>query len=396
MKQNKYRSAASLWSRPDPVLAQAGLAGEFLVARVRLSLAALLLLIPLIDSFFFPADPKESLVGLSLCAATFTLSAAVYILLRREFNPAWLSFATTSLDVSFVSAALGFFLVLNEPHTAVNSKVVFEGYFLAIASTSLRYDKRVCITAGLLAFLQYFALVDYAAKHWRLNDPQYAPYRYGLFSWGTEISRLIMMLAASALSIVLVSRSQRLLYLATCDPLTGLFNRGYVDDRLAVEMSRARRYRKQLTLAVIDADRFKSLNDAHGHAAGDMVLRKLAAILRDSFRQSDTVGRYGGEEFVIILPEIDLRSGEQKLETLRQLVAGTPITLGARGGKVHVTISAGLASFPDDCHDPDELFALADQRMFQAKAEGRNRVVASPTPVPISTTAADPIPTLHS
>jgi diguanylate cyclase (GGDEF)-like protein len=68
----------------------------------------------------------------------------------------------------------------------------------------------------------------------------------------------------------------------------------------------------------------------------------------------------------------------------------------ARGGKVHVTISAGLASFPDDSVDPDELFALADQRMFQAKAEGRNRVVASPTPVPIQTTAADPIPTLHS
>ena len=240
--------------------------------------------------------------------------------------------------------------------------------------------------------MQYFAIVYFAATHWALNSPIYAPYRYGLFSWATEISRLIMMLTASALSLALVSRSQRLLQLATSDPLTGLFNRGYVDDRLAVELSRARRYRQQLTIAVIDADRFKSLNDAHGHIAGDVVLRKLATILHDSFRQSDTVGRYGGEEFVVILPEMDIQAGQQKLESLRHLVADTPISLGTRGGKVNVTISAGLASFPEDCDDAELLFALADQRMFQAKSEGRNRVIAAPASLPISD--PDPIPTL--
>jgi diguanylate cyclase (GGDEF)-like protein len=391
MNPDKNVAFPSLWSRPDPVLAHAGLAGEFLVAKVRLSLATLLLLIPLIDSLFFPADPKEALVGFSLSGATFLLSATVYILLRREYNPSWLTFATSSFDVTFVSAALALFLLLNEPHTAVNSRVVFEGYFLAIASTSLRYDKRVCITAGFLAFAQYLAIVYFAARHWALNSPIYAPYRYGLFSWATEISRLIMMLTASALSLALVSRSQRLLQLATSDPLTGLFNRGYVDDRLAVELSRARRYRQQLTIAVIDADRFKSLNDAHGHIAGDVVLRKLATILHDSFRQSDTVGRYGGEEFVVILPEMDIQAGRQKLESLRHLVADTPISLGARGGKVNVTISAGLASFPEDCDDAELLFALADQRMFQAKSEGRNRVIAAAS-LPISD--PDPIPTL--
>jgi two-component system, cell cycle response regulator len=392
MNQNNL-SAPSLWSRPDPVLAHAGVAGEFLVAKIRLCLATLLLLIPLIDSLFFPADPKEALVGLSLSSATFLLSAAVYILLRREYNPSWLSFATTSFDVTFVSAGLALFLVLNEPHTAVNSKVVFEGYFLAIASTSLRYDKRVCITAGLLAFVQYFAIVYFAATHWALNDPKYAPYRYGLFGWGTEISRLIMMLTASLLSLALVARSQRLLQLATSDPLTGLFNRGYVDDRFAVELGRARRYRKQLTIAVIDADRFKSLNDTHGHIAGDLALRKLASVLRDSFRQSDTVGRYGGEEFVVILPEIDLHAGHQKLDSVRQLIANTPISLGSRGGTVNVTISAGLASFPEDCDDAELLFALADQRMFQAKRDGRNRVVSASTPVPA--TPPDSILALH-
>jgi diguanylate cyclase (GGDEF)-like protein len=368
----------SLWSRPDPVLAEAGVAGELLVAKIRLCLAAILLLIPAINTVFFPVDPKESIVGLSLTSATFLLSIIVYFLISREYNPSWLSFASSGFDVTLVSSGLALFLLMNEPHTAVNSKVVFEGYFLAIGATSLRYDKRVCISAGLLAVGEYFAIVYFAATHWDLNSPIYSPYPYGLFGWSAQISRLIIMLTASALSLSLVIRSQRLLQLATSDPLTGLFNRGYVDDRFALELSRARRYGKLLTIAVIDTDRFKSLNDTHGHPAGDLVLRKISALLRDSIRQSDTVGRYGGEEFVVILPETDIEAAQQKLESLRELVASTPIALGTRGEKVQVTISAGLASFPQDGEDAAELFALADERMFQAKKEGRNRVIAGP------------------
>jgi two-component system cell cycle response regulator len=371
----------SLWSRPDPVLAGAGVAGELLVAKIRLFLATVLLLIPLINTLFFPIEPKEAIVGLSLSSATFILSLIIYYLISREFNPSWLGFASSSLDITLVSSALALFLLMNQPHTAVNSKVVFEGYFLAIGSTSLRYDKRICITAGFLAFAQYFAIVYFAATHWDLNSPLYAPYPYGLFGWSAQISRLIMMLTASALSLALVSRSQKLLQMATSDPLTGLFNRGYVDDRFSIELSRARRYRKLLTIAVIDADRFKSLNDSYGHAAGDVVLRKLGAILRDSFRQSDTVARYGGEEFVVILPEMDIETAQRKLESLRALVASTPMGLGSSGEEVQVTISAGLATFPQDGVDATELYALADERMFQAKKEGRNRVVASPEAV---------------
>jgi diguanylate cyclase (GGDEF)-like protein len=156
-----------------------------------------------------------------------------------------------------------------------------------------------------------------------------------------------------------------------------LFNRGYVDDRLAIELGRARRYGKLLTIAVIDADHFKALNDAHGHPVGDLVLQKIGAILRESCRQSDTVGRYGGEEFVVLLPETDMETAQRKVEYLRDLVARTPIELSATGERVQVTISAGLASFPQDGQEAVKLFALADERMFQAKREGRNRVVAA-------------------
>jgi len=368
---------ASVWSRPDPVLANAAIAGELLVAKVRLSLASVLLLIPLIDAFFFPDSPKEAFVGLTLTLGTFLLSLVVFLLIYREYNPSWLGFASSSLDVSMVSASLALFLYLNEPHTAVNSKVVFEGYFLAIGASSLRYDKRICITAGVLAFGEYLAIVAFAASHWNLNSPIYAPYPYGMFSWSNQVSRLIIMVTASVLSLALVSRSQKLLQMATRDPLTGLFNRGYVDDRFAVELSRARRYGNVLAIAVIDADRFKLLNDTHGHLSGDVVLRRISTVLQDSFRQSDTVGRYGGEEFVVILPETDLEAAHQKLESVRELIANSPMTLGPRKEDVRVTISAGLACFPDDGNDAAELFTLADERMFQAKREGRNRIVAN-------------------
>jgi two-component system, cell cycle response regulator len=376
MKLEIRNALRSLWSRPDAVLAEAGAAGELFIAKIRLSLATILLLIPVINTLFFSVERKEGIVGLSLVSGTFLLSIVFYLLISREYNPAWLSFASSALDATLVSGALALFLILNEPHTAVNSKVVFEGYFLAIGATSLRYDKRVCITSGLLAVGEYLAIVYYAATHWDLNSPIYSPYPYGLFSWSAQISRLIIMLLAAAISLSLVSRSQRLLQLATSDSLTALFNRGYVDDRLAIELGRARRYGKLLTIAVIDADHFKALNDAHGHPVGDLVLQKIGAILRESCRQSDTVGRYGGEEFVVLLPETDIETAQRKVEYLRDLVARTPIELGATGERVQITISAGLASFPQDGQEAAELFALADERMFQAKREGRNRVVA--------------------
>jgi two-component system, cell cycle response regulator len=378
MKSTFRKALRALWSRPDPVLAEAGMAGEVLVAKIRLMLATVLLLIPVINAVFFPWDPKEGLVGQTLTSSIFFISLVVYLLISRGYNPSWLTFASSGFDVSLVSSALAFFLFMGEPHTAVNSKVVFEGYFLAIGSTSLRYDKRVCTWAGLLAVAEYLAIVGYASTHWDLNNPIYSPYAYGLFGWSAQVSRLIILLTASALSLTLVSRSQTLLQLATSDPLTGLLNRGYVDDRLALELSRARRYGKLLTIAVIDADHFKVLNDTHGHLAGDLVLRKIGELLRDSFRKSDTVGRYGGEEFVVILPETGIEAARRKLEFLRESMAKTPIALAKLDRNVQVTISVGLASFPDDGEDAMGLFAAADERMFQAKREGRNRVVPGP------------------
>ena len=168
--------------------------GEQLVARVRLALAALLLLIPMAN-VFFQATLRESLVGVGVTASVFLLSLLAFVLIERGYHRPWFGLATSYFDVSLVSAALAIFLIFDQPHTAVNSKVVFEGYFLAIAATTLRYDKRICVTAGLLALVEYLGIVVVAATRWDLNNSSmYAPFEYGMFSWASQISRLILIL----------------------------------------------------------------------------------------------------------------------------------------------------------------------------------------------------------
>ncbi len=126
---------------------------------------------------------------------------------------------------------------------------------------------------------------------------------------------------------------------------------------------------------MVDVDHFKFFNDRHGHAAGDIVLRMIAATLRHSFRQSDTIGRYGGEEFVIVMPETDRRTASEKLETFRRLIETTRIDLAKTNDTGNVTISAGLAGFPEDGTAEDDLLSVADERLFQAKKDGRNRII---------------------
>lgn len=358
----------------DHLLGIATERGELLVAKIRLGLALVLLLIPL-TNMFAELTPLERAMGLAIPLAAVALSFVIYQLVRRDLGRAWFGMATSCLDVTLVSTALATYLVLDQPHTAVNSRVVFEGYFLAIGATTLRYDPRVCIAAGVLAVVQYLGISLVANSFWVLNSvDRYSPFIYGAFSWSSQISRMLLMLTASLLSAIVVLRTQELLRLSTKDPLTGLFNRGYLYERITAEVSRARRNKQLLTIAMIDVDHFKSFNDDYGHAAGDQVLRVIAAALGSAFRKTDIVGRYGGEEFVIAMPETNAAAGGRKLEEFRQLIATTPIQ--AKDGKiVHVTISGGVAGYPQDGADEEALLAVADTRLFEAKGLGRNRIV---------------------
>ncbi|NQD91515.1 diguanylate cyclase [Pseudomonas sp. CrR25] len=161
---------------------------------------------------------------------------------------------------------------------------------------------------------------------------------------------------------------------ALCDPLTGLYNRRYLDEFFSRELARAQRERTPLSLALIDLDHFKQLNDEHGHLEGDDVLREVARHLRGCLRGTDAVFRIGGEEFLLILPGADAQEARRRLETICQGLAAQP--LATRGGARQVTLSAGLAFSPAQGRGLDELLHAADAALYEAKRAGRNRVCA--------------------
>lgn len=166
----------------------------------------------------------------------------------------------------------------------------------------------------------------------------------------------------------------RLEALATTDMLTGLPNHRALQTQLEQECERARRFGRPLSLLYFDGDRFKQVNDTYGHATGDVVLRELGAQARGILRAGDTVGRFGGEEFLVLLPETDEQAARIVAERLRSAVAANPLATHEVEGGIALTVSIGLASFPTNGATGGEVREQADQAMYWAKRLGRNQV----------------------
>lgn len=188
-----------------------------------------------------------------------------------------------------------------------------------------------------------------------------------------------------------VERVSKLQSLAATDALTGLINRRQFNLRLQAEVSRARRHRSPLTLALFDIDDFKKLNDFYGHTVGDRILRELGQLLVSNTRESDVTARYGGEEFAIILPETRQMEAYEFLERLRSLVSKTVFCLP--DNPLTITISIGLAQFDPQAHTVAEFVNQADAALYEAKRKGKNQVVyGSVVPAKISLTPQAPSP----
>jgi diguanylate cyclase (GGDEF)-like protein len=157
--------------------------------------------------------------------------------------------------------------------------------------------------------------------------------------------------------------------------LTGVYNRGQYDVALEFEIGRSIEMSHELSIAVLDLDHFKNINDTFGHAAGDRVLVEVAARLARSMRASDMIARYGGEEFAILFPQTNRAAAAVRVETLRAQIAAFPI-LTAQGEELTITCSAGIAELPLDGLDAGTLLARADQRLLAAKRAGRDRLHA--------------------
>jgi diguanylate cyclase (GGDEF)-like protein len=172
------------------------------------------------------------------------------------------------------------------------------------------------------------------------------------------------------------ARTEELRRLARTDPLTGIHNRRYFLDVAEKELQRARRYQRSLALLMIDIDHFKEVNDTFGHAAGDVALKAMVAACEQELRESDRMGRLGGEEFAIMLPEVDHARAESVAERLRTTVDQLDVTYP--GAQIHLTVSIGIACLGVEDLNLEGLLRRADAALYQAKAEGRNRVVLAP------------------
>jgi diguanylate cyclase (GGDEF)-like protein len=198
-----------------------------------------------------------------------------------------------------------------------------------------------------------------------------------LLLFGAEFSEEDRMTAVSLASHAVVALDNARLHRiverqALVDGLTGLANRRQCEETLEDELARVERFGGSLAVVVADLDWFKDINDRHGHPAGDTVLREFAVLLEETVRDVDLAGRWGGEEFVLVLPGTDLTGGAQLAERIRAALAGRTV-LAVDGSPIPVTASFGVAAIPP-AKTASELFAAADAAMYQAKRAGKNRV----------------------
>jgi diguanylate cyclase (GGDEF)-like protein len=168
---------------------------------------------------------------------------------------------------------------------------------------------------------------------------------------------------------------ERVLEQSIVDPLTEVYNRRHLDNKLTEEFDRAVRYQRELSFLLLDVDDFKKLNDTHGHLQGDRVLAELGFFLKKRSRTIDVVCRYGGEEFALLLPETGGPNAHTKADRFRKEIAQNGFTRLGEGEPLHLTVSLGVSCLTPKVRTPLALIRVADEALYQAKREGKDRAV---------------------
>ena len=189
-----------------------------------------------------------------------------------------------------------------------------------------------------------------------------------------DVKIFIMLANQAGLAIENSQLYEMVVHKSHTDSLCNLWNHGYFQHCLAMEIEKAKSNGTSVTLLMIDIDNFKSLNDTYGHKSGDIILQRLADLLKNSSREIDYVCRYGGEEFSIILPQATRERSIEIAERIRQRIAQFDFAEPKHNEKLHITVSIGLATYPDHTANKEELIAKADKAMYIAKFAGKNQV----------------------
>ncbi len=364
--------ATAILARPDEIMLEIGAGGELLVARLRAVLAAMLLLLPLINALG-GGGVRETMIGLG-GALFVNLFAQVWLVLaRRKRQFRWLPFASAAFDVSTTTLVL---VVLATQHlpAGLNSLIVWCGYILAILLTALRSDGRVTLFAGALAVVEYAVLVVVLMGS-ASSPEQLLSTDYGAVTPGSQGQRIVLLVMFTLITAMVVYRMQRLVEMSGTDGLTRLPNRTWLLHRIPRLFESVRQDGDSLTLALIDVDHFKRINDLHGHHAGDRALRHVVTVLRELSEPGEWLARIGGQEFVLVLRK-PMGTAWERVDSIRRALGERPFEPERGVEAVPLSFSAGLAGFPSEGSDLSRLLRRADDRLQQAKLQGRNRVIA--------------------
>lgn len=366
--------------RGDPFASDLAMQGEHRVARARFLVVGCLTLVNLMVSVVAPGDTDfDGSLPLNLTALAG--AALVLVATRRGTKPGWLAIGTVVGDVSVVSLLMMADLIKGNPSVVLNSRVTFCSYFLAMVGTCIRFSPPLAVLSGVVAGVQYAGLVYWGIRIWP-DTPTPDVVQHGLFTAGVQIERITTLMVFGGLCASIASWAKTLRSTATHDPLTGLLNRRTFDEQLHGELLRAERNGDPLAVAMLDVDHFKRVNDQYGHYAGDEALKSVAMVIRETLRQTDLVGRWGGEEFALAFPSERTASSSVMLERLRSALEAR-VTELPNGTRIKLTMSAGVAFAPEDGRDATTLLAVADTRLMEAKRRGRNRVVGDEAPVQV-------------
>jgi diguanylate cyclase (GGDEF)-like protein len=368
----------TLLARPDEVMLDLGAGGELLVARIRALLSALSLLLAPVALIGNQGAGKLIELMIGLGATIFiNICAQIWLALaRNRRRHSWLPYATTTYDVTATTLVLAL-LHLSDPVAPFNSIIVWVFYLLSISMTALRNDGRLTLYAGGMAMLQYSLLVG-ALLAMAESPEQLVSVDYGTVSVGAQIERVVLMLLMTVLTATVVYRMQRLIESSGSDGLTGLPNRSWLVQRMPRILEAAGEDNQSLTVALLDLDRFKRINDQYGHLTGDRAIRHVVGSMREILRERERLVRIGGQEFVLLM-YCPIGNAWERLDRLRQLMAERPFVPERGGDPLHITFSGGLSTYPSDGNNVSSLLRTADRRLQVAKHEGCNRVVARDT-----------------
>ncbi len=318
----------------------------------------LLILVLLYLAFGGPEkDDEVAITAALLFYAAFVMAFRYANFYKRETR--WKIAMETWAMIVFITWSLWFTGKLASP--------LLNTYMLAVITSAL--------TLGKLTTLIEVVLI--AACHVLLADADPRQYLFTLRGLGSLAAQLAPVLLVAYVTTMFSADIRyglnKAKLLSETDDLTGLYNtRGFaiVADRL---FSQAQRYKRGISVLMVDSDNLKSVNDAHGHEAGNRLIRQLAERIQAELRYTDVPARYGGDEFVVLLPETPSQGAADVAERIRDSMAAKPLVYD--GKAVHSTVSVGVASFPDDGQTMDALVGRADRALYKAKNSGRNKVV---------------------